>query len=63
MDTPFQLFMKIQRQLEELQTMNTLARKWLYILDKYNQEAFDWYDFEVDCDHWYQYWYMDTFHL
>jgi hypothetical protein len=29
------------------------------IRDEYNQEVYDWYDFEADCDDWY----MDSFHL
>jgi hypothetical protein len=36
-----------------------LARKERYIMqairDEYNQESYDWYDFEVDCDDWYRY--------
>jgi hypothetical protein len=39
----------------------------LNIRDRYNQEAFAWYDFEADCDDWYMdschFWDDNHFHL
>jgi hypothetical protein len=67
MATPFQLLMKLQRQLEYLKTMNTLVRQWRYIMDEYNQEGYAWYDFEANCDDWYIYrchlWDENHFHI
>ena len=67
MATPFQDLIKLQRQLEEIQTCITLSRQERYIMDKYNQEESSWYDFEVDCDDWYmdscQLWDENHFHI
>jgi hypothetical protein len=67
MATRFQLLVKLQRRLEDLKTVITLARQERYIMDEYHQEAYVWYDLEVGCDDWYMdschFWDDDHFHI
>jgi hypothetical protein len=48
-------FRSIQNSLDNMQERFLMAD----LRDKYSQEIYAWYDFEVDCDDWY----MDSCHF